>query len=85
MTHENLLLRTYYRPRVIDALYHQFGYDNVVLLMILLSIAIFILFSVISYLYDKIFGRIITRISEFVYGISSKLFLRIENKILKLN
>lgn len=82
--HENLLLRLYYRPWIIDVLYHRFGYSHIVIMDILLSMAIFAITAVISLVYSISVRRIVKSFSEKVMSYTKRIAQRYEELMLSM-
>lgn len=83
--HENLVLRTYFRPYIINYVYVNFGYDKILIWVMLIAIAILIFGIVSSVVYDKTLRKFIRKISVLLYPIVRKIYLYFETAILKLH
>ena len=65
--HENILIRRFYRPMVLNFIYENFGYDNIVLWIFLLMICTFALSLVLSALFDCSLGKVAAKITADYY------------------
>ena len=81
--HENIIIRSYYRPALWRFVYIKYGYEHLVSLVIALSIIIFLFSIILSAIYDKSLRVLVTICSNKLYDITRKYFLRIENRILR--
>ena len=82
--HENLLLRTYFRPYLLHLIYNKFGYDHVVLLVIALAFAIFVASMICAVLYSLTFKKLVKTISGKLYGFLKSVYLQIEKWMLSM-
>ncbi len=83
--HENLILRTYYRPAMWDYIYHTYGFDAVVG-WIFIMVGIIFLFSVAaSAIYTATIKKIVVPVSDSLYEYLRKYYLLLERKLLKNN
>jgi predicted MFS family arabinose efflux permease len=69
--HENVILRSYYRPFLLNWAYQTFGYSQVVLLMLALAVAIFVGTLIVAIIYDKTIRRFVKKLSEAVHTLCS--------------
>lgn len=83
--HENLILRTYYRTYIINYIYENFGYDYIVLWMILLAAAIFTGTAVISSIYEFTLRGLVKKLSGLVYIACCRIWEKIQKLALRLN
>lgn len=85
IVHENIVLRTYFRPALWDYVYQNYGYDQVLLWALIMSILIFMISLVISMLYDATIRGLIRKFSELLYTFVRLMCLNLEKIILKFN
>lgn len=83
--HENIIIRTYYRPYFINYIYENYGYKYILLWVILLSIAIFIISAIISHVYDLTLRKYVNRLCLLVYKIFSTQWKKVEKFLIKLD
>lgn len=83
--HENMLLRTFYRPLMWNFVYHQFGYEYVLVWMFVLVIIVFSFGLVTSIIYKNTIQRVVTIFCNWLYPILRKNYRKIEKTILKLH
>ncbi len=65
--HENLLLRTFYRPKLFDWLYHTYGSVNLVAWSLIFAAAIFIGSVIVSYCYQQTVCRLLAKVCDWLY------------------
>ena len=82
--HENLILRTYYRPAIWNYVYNNYGYDYVVGWVFILTIIIFFFGVFVAAIYAETIQKIMVIISDRIYSILKKNYLRIEAKLINL-
>ena len=70
--HENYLLRTYYRPKIINLFYREYGYDYVVPMMLLIALIIFVASAIISFVYVLILRKLVEKIGTLLLKIWEK-------------
>lgn len=83
--HENIILRTYYRPYVINYIYENYGYNHILLWVLLLSVVIFVGSAIISIIYEITLRQIVNRLSQKLYGICSVVWQKFEIFALKIH
>lgn len=81
--HENLLLRTFYRPLMWNYVYNQFGYENILVWMFALVAIVFGFGLIASMIYERTIQKIVTIVCNWLYPILQKYYKRIETNILK--
>ena len=82
--HENIILRRYYRPAMLNYVYQNFGYDYIVLWVLLIALAIFVLALICSVVYDKTARILVKKISSILYEKIRSIYLKAEATLLKL-
>ena len=82
--HENMLLRTYYRPMLWEYVYKTFGYEYLLLWILVISLFVFAFGLCSAFLYEQTIQRVITRICNYGYPRVARMWNRLENKLLKL-
>lgn len=83
--HENIILRQYYRPLLFVYIYENFGYDHILLWVLLLSAVIFVTCAIISFVYEKILRIPVNKLSQFVCRICTNIWIKFESFALKLH
>ncbi len=81
--HENLLVRTYLRPRIWLIIHERFGYAHVVFWCIAYSLILFIVSSILSAVYTALLQKPLHQAGLFVYELCRIVFHRIKDRILK--
>lgn len=82
--HENLILRTYFRPAMWNYIYINFGYANIVRWVLAFGVIIFLFGIICALIYSIIFRRIVNKVSEKLYLLLRDIYLAMEKKLLKL-
>lgn len=83
--HENILLRTFYRPLMWNYVYNQFGYEYVLAWMFVLVIIVFSFGLVTSIIYKNTIQKTVMIFCNWLYPILQKNYRKIEETILKLH
>ena len=81
--HENILLRTYYRPMLWNYIHEAYGYDHLLLWTLVLSIIVFVFGLFCAYFYEQTVQRVVWRICDYGYPYIVRTWNKIENMILK--
>lgn len=77
--HENIIVRTYYRPCIINYIYRNYGYNNVVLWVLMLTVTTFILSCLAATIYKQVLQKLVLKISYVLYKCCRKIYLSIES------
>ncbi len=83
--HENLLLRTFYRPQMWNYVYKQFGYDDILIWTLILVVLVFSFGLITSIIYRNTMEKIVTIVCDWLYPISQKIYKKIESNILRFH
>ena len=81
--HENMLLRTFYRPQMWNYVYKQFGYEHILLWTFILVVLVFSFGLIASIIYRNTVEKIVTIACDWLYPILQKIYGKIESFILK--
>lgn len=81
--HENILFRTYTRPLIWNWIHTTYGYDYVLLLILLFSLSLFVASIIISIIYKESIHRLVSLLGKKLYQLLSKFISFINKKILK--
>lgn len=82
ITHENVIFRTYYRPLIIKWFYEKYGYDHILVGIMLLSLVLFVIDAVLCYLYVLLFQKHVRKLSKYVCDIVSESWEDFESRVL---
>lgn len=85
MLHENIIIRSYYRPYAICYIRENFGLDHVILYMLIFAAVLFLISAIISIVYDISLRKIILKISDLIYISVQKIWSRLERILIKAN
>lgn len=83
--HENLILRTYFRPAMWNYVYHHYGYSHVIAWVFIFVIMIFLFAMVSAMIYQQTIQRLVLKIGDKLYERMKIKYLKMENKILSLS
>ena len=81
--HENELLRTYYRPRVWQYVYDNFGYGHVLLWVFVIALSFYLASVLCSFVYKNTMQKAVKWCSEVLYNTASRIFSPALNKFLE--
>ena len=83
--HENIILRTYYRPYMVNYIYENFGYSNIIAWVFAMAIVIFVFAVMCAMIYVMIAQKVVLKISNALYIFLRKSYLIIEQSMLKFH
>lgn len=83
--HENILLRTYLRPAIFQAVYLGSGFNKILLWVFLIASAIFVASLFCAILFDLVSKRIISNIAEKLYLFLKRAYNSIEKLVFRIN
>lgn len=81
--HENIIIRTYYRPMLWNCIYSNFGYDYVIGWVFIIAAAIFAGSIILSALYSLTIKRLVDKVASKLYDCLKDIYLKIEIKLVK--
>lgn len=82
--HENLVLRTYIRPKLLNYIYLQYGYSHVVAWVVLLALGIFAVSIVITAVYREVFQKYVKAAGNMLFDGLRGIYLAVEGRILRI-
>lgn len=83
--HENILLRTYYRPLMWQWVYTNMGYSHVLLWTIILTVIVFTFGLVASIIYKNTIQKCVTKFINATYPSLCKKYAKFETLLLRLH
>lgn len=83
--HENLLLRMYVRPRIFLWIIDKFGYNDILLWVILLAILIFSVSAIAAFLYQVTIENFLKKLIKRSYPKLFGLFHKFEDRAIRLH
>lgn len=83
--HENQLLKIFYRPQMWSFVYHQFGYDYILIWMFILVVIVFLFGLIASIVYKHTIGKIVSIVCNRSFPALQRMYRKIEENILKLH
>ena len=83
--HENLLLRTYYRPIMWHYIYNTYGYDHILLWVFIMVVLVFLFGFVMSVLYSLSIQKLTKRLSKRLLNLFAGVCGKIEKALLILS
>lgn len=85
LIHENMLLRTYYRPMLWHEVYNRFGYSYVLMWLLILAVGVFTFGLIISILYEKTIGKGVEKATDSLLPLLRKLYAKYEMLVMQLH
>lgn len=82
--HENILLRSYYRPLMWQWIYTNVGYQSILLWTFVLVLIVFAFGLIASIIYKNTIQKVVTRAVESIYPAICKIYRLLETKIIHL-
>ena len=83
--HENIILRTYYRPALWNYVYQKYGYDRIIFWVLVLGILVFTFGLMVSIIYDKTVRRFTRLSADKIYTYMKIVYLNVESVLMKLD
>lgn len=83
--HENIILRTYVRPQLINFMYAKWEYNKLFLEIFILAILIYLFSIIASIIYTFLFKRLLAYLTEKIYNLLCKFEDKYVNLVMKLN
>lgn len=80
--HENIILRTYFRPKMWNYVYEKFGYSYVIEWVFVITLIIFIFGVLSSILYASTLQKLVCKVNEKIYKVIKKHYIVFENMML---
>jgi len=84
LIHENSIFWTYYRPAIWQYIYVTYGYDNILVITLVYSAAVYIFSLLCSIFYQEVVQRFTNPLTDKIYPLVCKGWNAIENKLMKL-
>lgn len=81
--HENLIIRTYFRPAMWNYVYTNYGYNNLIGWVFILVVITFLFGIIAAALYSVTIQKFVKKISNRLYESLKKKYLSMENRILE--
>lgn len=85
ITHENLLVRIYFRPWLLKQFIGKFGTSKILFIDLLLSGILFAICFVSCFVYDLLLRKYVKRLSGIFEKYVIQIFKGVEDKILRLD
>jgi len=82
LTHDNMLFRTYYRPKIWQWIYINLGYDKILVYTIVYVILLFLISAVISAVYKETIQKLVYKLSNWIYNILKSVFEKLEKMLI---
>lgn len=83
LIHENIILRTYFRPAMWHYIYQRFGYDHLILWVFVMVIVIFLFTLLCALVYDKTLRPSVKKASNALYSVLRVNYIKLEGILLK--
>lgn len=81
--HDNLIIRTYFRPAMWNYVYTNYGYNNLIGWVFILVVITFLFGIIAAALYSVTIQEFVKKISNRLYESLKKKYLSMENRILE--
>ncbi len=81
--HENIILRTYFRPALWDYVYQTFGYDYILIWVFILTLLILLFSLTLSVIYDKSIRYLIRNASCYLFYYIKDKYLAFEYAMMR--
>ncbi len=75
--HENYFVREHLRPNIWIYIYEHYGYDNIVVVNLLISVCIFIISIIFSLIYKSVLQKYLHKFGNLLYNFGLKKYQRI--------
>lgn len=82
--HENIMVRTYFRPMYYQHIYVTYGYDHLLLWVCLFTCILFFGAALVAFLWQKTAEQLLRLVVNHIYSRLRKRFLSAENRIMKI-
>lgn len=83
--HENMVLRTYYRPWIINYVYEHFGYQYILGWVFIIAAGIFVWAACMAFLYEWTIGRAVAFLGNKMYPCLANAYRRLEERLLMVH
>ena len=80
--HENRVLRTLYRPLMLQYVYAKYGYEHLLLWIIILAAIVFVFALICSIVYDETVHKLTVRACDGLYPYMASVWMKLETKII---
>lgn len=80
LLHENVIFRTYFRREIADALYHAFGWEHVVALVLAAGVCTYFASMGVAWLYQKSLHRLVEKMAGKGYEVLRREVRRLEER-----
>lgn len=85
LTHENMLVRMYYRPLPWIYVYNNYGYDHILLWAVLITIGTILISFAVSFLYQQTIQKLVARASDALYPRLEGTAEKVENYLMQFH
>ena len=82
--HDNIILRRYVRPTIFQYIYQTYGYAQIVMWVVIVTVCIFILSLLCAMVYQKTLQKQVQKCSEKLFILLPKIYIPLENVLLKV-
>ena len=82
--HENLILRTYFRPQIINEIYARFGYDHIAGRVVCVALVLFVACVIVTALYRAALQKQVKAAGNAVFSDLRRLWLAVEQKLVRI-
>ena len=84
LIHENQILKFFIRPAIWKYIYASYGYDNIIIWVLIISAVIFVASMICAIIYKETLGRVVHCVGDSLFIGIKKLWRGIEDYLLKI-
>ena len=82
--HENLIIRTYFRPKLWNYIYSNYGYHYILGWVFIAVVVVFLFGTILAILYELTIRKFVSLLSNKIYQFLKIKYICVEKKILKI-
>ena len=79
--HENIILRTYFRPQIINEIYARFGYDHIAGWVVCVALVLFVACVMVAAVYRETLQKYVRTAGDLLFSALRRLWLAVERKL----
>lgn len=79
--HENIILRTYFRPQIINEIYARFGYDHIAGWVVCVALVLFVACVMVAAVYRETLQKHVRTAGDLLFSALRRLWLAVERKL----
>ena len=83
LIHENLLLRTYLRPYLLEYVHNVYGYEHIYLIVLVFTVVTFVASFICAIIYRNTLGRVVRAVGNSLQSLFQKRYVTVEDKLIE--